>query len=266
MPRDWPTPESTGTRLATTELTSSDSITTSFDGQVIAGQDVIGRIEIRHNDVTIRDTRIQYTTNYGVFIEKVNGVCPTGTMIEHVELDGSRSPDNYAPAYDEGCGYTFDHVYLHNAGTGIRVNGSSTITNSYLVNDTFGPSGAHREPLLVRGSNHVIENNVLICDVPQGGCSAALAIYGDPYPTQNILVEGNWLAGTAAYCAYGGATHTYADQAENVDFFDNAFSVSLTPETPNDCGRAGDITAHRNGVDGNERAGNYIYETGQTID
>jgi hypothetical protein len=179
MPRDWPTPESTGTRLATTELTSSDSITTSFDGQVIAGQDVIGRIEIRHNDVTIRDTRIQYTTNYGVFIEKVNGVCPTGTMIEHVELDGSRSPDNYAPAYDEGCGYTFDHVYLHNAGTGIRVNGSSTITNSYLVNDTFGPSGAHREPLLVRGSNHVIENNVLICDVPQGGCSAALAIYGD---------------------------------------------------------------------------------------
>jgi hypothetical protein len=54
--------------------------------------------------------------------------------------------------------------------------------------------------------------------------------------------------------------------AANIDFFDNAFSVSLTPETPNTCGRSGNITAHRNGVDGNESSGNYIYETGQPID
>jgi hypothetical protein len=264
--RDWPTPETTGHRVATSLLTLSDSITTSFDGQVIESRDVTGRIEIRHDNVTIRDTRIQYTTNYGIFIEKVDGVCPTGTTVEYVELDGSRSPDNYAPANDSGCGYTFDHVHLHDAGTGIHVYGSSVITNSYLVNDSYGPSGAHREPLLVRGSNHLIRDNVLICDVPQGGCSAALAIYGSPYPTKNILVEGNWLAATAAYCAYGGATHEYASQATNIDFFDNAFSNSLTPETPADCGRAGDITAHRNGVDGNERAGNYIYETGGAID
>ena len=265
MPREWPTPESTGTRLETSALTSSDSITTSFDGQVIEGQDVIGRIEIRHDDVTIRDTRIQYTTNYGVLIEKVNGVCPKGTMIEYVEIDGSRAADNHAPAYDEGCGYTFDHVYLHNAGSGIRVYGPSVITNSYLVNDTYGPSGAHREPLVVYGSDKVIRNNVLICDVPPGGCSAALAIYGQVYPPQNILVEGNWLAATAAYCAYGGATHEYSSQAVNIDFFDNAFSVSLTPETST-CGRSGNITAHRNGADGNQRAGNYIYETGRSID
>jgi hypothetical protein len=268
-PQNWPTPNTTGFRgagVGEASLTPSGSIATSAHGQVIDRRDVTGGITVRHDNVTIRNSRINYTGNYGILVEKVNGVCPKNTLIRNVEIDGSLAADDHAPAYDSGCGYTFDHVYLHDSGTGIRLYGSSTITNSYLVNDTFGSSGAHREPLLVRGSNHVIKNNVLICDVPQGGCSAALAIYGDPYPTQNILVEGNWMAATAAYCAYGGATHTYADQAENVDFFDNAFSVSLTPETPNDCGRAGDITAHRNGVDGNQRAGNYIYETGQAID
>jgi hypothetical protein len=265
----WPTPGTTGFRgagLNQGNLTPSGSITTFSDGQVIDRVDVTGGITIRHDNVTIRDSRINYTGNYGVYVENVNGVCPTGTVIRYVEIDGSLASDGHAPAYDSGCGYTFDHVYLHDAGSGIRTYGNSVITNSYLVNDSYGPSGAHREPLLVRGANHVIRDNVLICDVPQGGCSAALAIYGSPYPTKNILVEGNWFGATAAYCAYGGATHEYASQATNIDFFDNAFSNSLTSETPADCGRAGDITAHRNGVDGNERAGNYIYETGRRID
>jgi hypothetical protein len=262
----FPTVKSTGPRVAYSAMEPSRSVTTSHDGQVIDRVDVTGGITIRHDNVTVSDSRINYTGSYGIRVEKVNGVCPKGTVIRYVEIDGSLAADNHAPAYDDSCGYTFDHVHLHDAGTGIRTYGNSVITNSYLVNDTSGPSGAHREPLLVRGSNHVIRNNVLICDVPQGGCSAALAIYGDPYPTTNILVEGNWLAATAAYCAYGGATHTYADEAENVDFFNNAFSNSLTPETSADCGRAGDITAHRNGVDGNESSGNYIYETGRSID
>ena len=265
----WPTPATTGFRgagLSSGDLTPSGSITTSSDGQVIDRVDVIGGITIRHNNVTIRNSRINYTGNYGVRVESVNGVCPKGTVIQNVEIDGSLAADDHSPAYDAGCGYTFDRVHLHNAGRAIHLYGSSVVTNSYLVNDTYGPSGAHREPLLIYGSDKVIRNNVLICDVPQGGCSAALAIYGQVYPPRNILVEGNWLAATAAYCAYGGATHEYASQAANIDFFDNAFSMSLTPETPSTCGRSGNITAHRKGVDGNESAGNYIYETGGRID
>ena len=261
----WPTPATTGSRIPISDLTPTSSITTSFDGQVIEGLDVTGQIVVIHDNVTIRDTRIRYS-NYGIYLpKKPNGVCTTGTVIEYVELDGSLSPDQTAPAYDSGCEWSLNAVYLHNAGSAIRTYGNTVITNSYLVNDKYGPSGAHREPVLVRGSNHVIRSNVLICDVPQGGCSAALAVYGYPYPTTNVLVEGNWLAATAAYCAYGGATHTYADQAANVDYFNNAFSIGLTPETAV-CGRAGNITAHDAGVRDNERSGNYIYETGEPVD
>jgi hypothetical protein len=268
-PPAWPTPATTGFRgagVSEASLTPSGSITTSTDGQVIDRMDITGGITVRHNNVTIRNSRINYTGDYGVRVETVNGVCPQGTVIQYVEIDGTNAAEYHSPGYDGGCGYSFDHVYLHDAGRAIHLYGSSVVTNSYLVNDTYGPSGAHREPLLMYGSNKVIRNNVLICDVPQGGCSAALAIYGQVYPPRDILVEGNWMAATAAYCAYGGATHDYADVAANIDFFDNAFSVSLTPETPNTCGRSGNITAHRNGVDGNESSGNYIYETGQPID
>jgi Right handed beta helix region len=265
----WPTPGTTGFRgagLSQGSLTPSGSITTSSDGQVIDRVDVTGGITIRHDNVTIRNSRINYTGNYGILVEKVNGVCPTGTVIRYVEIDGSLAADDHAPAYDAGCGYTFDRVHLHDSGRAIHLYGSSVVTNSYLVNETYGPSGAHREPLLVYGSDKVIRNNVLICDVPQGGCSAALAIYGSVYPPRNILVEGNWLASTSHYCAYGGETHTYANQAANVDFFDNAFSTSLNPQHGPDCGWSGNIIHHRNGVDGNQRAGNYIYETGRPID
>ena len=199
-PGDWPTPDSTGPRIPISALTKSGSITTSFDGQVIEGVDVDGQIVVVHDDVTIRDSRIRYD-NYGIYLpKKADGTCTTGTVIEYVELDGSLTSDQAAPAYDSGCEWSLNAVHLHNAGSAIRTYGNTTITNSYLVNDTYGPSDAHREAVLVRGSNHVIRNNVLICDVPQGGCSAALAVYGYPYPATNVLVEGNWLAATAAFC------------------------------------------------------------------
>ena len=185
-----------------------------------------------------------------------------GHCDRYVELDGSLTSDQAAAAYDSGCEWSLNAVHLHNAGSAIRTYGNTTITNSYLVNDTYGPSDARREAVLVRRSNHVIRDNVLICDVPQGRvvcCTGGLRV---SVPGDECAGRRELLAATAAFCAYGGATHEFADQAENVDYFDNAFSISLTPET-DVCGRAGNITAHDAGVRGNERAGNYVYETGQ---
>ena len=264
----FPSPNTTGftgAGVAAGDLKPSGSITTSRDGQVIERVDVSGQIKILHDNVTIQDSRINVGGGYAIRVEKVDGECPRGTVIRYVEIDGSGSGST-AVAYDEGCGWTWDHVYMHDTTDGIKTYGPSTFTNSYFATERYTNDGAHRTALGFRGPNQVIRNNVLICNVPQGGCSAALTLYSYPRPIVDVLVEGNFLAATAAYCAYGGAVQEFGDQAANVDFFNNAFSMALTPETPDECGRAGNITAHRNGVDGNERAGNYIYETGQPID
>lgn len=263
--QEWPTPGSTGPRMPMSELTATGSITTTRDGQVIERVDVSGQIKILHDNVTIQDSRINVGGGYAIRVQDVDGECPTGTVIRYVEIDGSDSGST-AVAYDGGCGWSWDHVYMHDTTDGIKTYGPSTFTNSYFATERYTSDGAHRTALGFRGPNQVIRNNVLICDVPQGGCSAALTLYSYPRAIVDVLVEGNFFAATAAYCAYGGAVQEFGDQAANVDFFNNAFSVALTPETANECGRAGNITAHRNGVDGNESVGNYLYETGQPID
>jgi len=259
----FPTVESTGSRVAYSEMEPSGSVTTSHDGQVIEGMDIKGRLTIQHDNVIVRDSRIQYTVHYGVYvIGEGGGPCPTGTLLEHVEIDGTLSTDDMIPLYSPGCEWTLDHAYVHDSGRAVRLVRNNTVTNSYIIANHGGDSGSHRGAIgLNGGNNHVIRNNVLICDTPKG-CSAALAMYGDFHPIEDILVEHNLMAATADYCAYGGSVDSKPfPDASNVRFIDNHFSTMLFP----DCGRSGPITAFDRNVRGNVWEGNIWHETGQPI-
>lgn len=259
----FPTPDTTGPRVPYSALEASGDITSSHDGQVIEKVDVTGNIRILHDDVTVRDARIRYTSTYGLNVRKRDdGSCPEGTVFEHVEVDGQLAPDNYIPVYSPGCGWTLDHAYVHDVGRVVRLVSNNTVTNSYILADRGGDSGAHRGAVgLNGGSNHIIRNNVLICDTPKG-CSAALTMYGDTAPVEDVLVEHNLIAATAAYCAYGGSVDSKAfPEASEIRFVDNHFSTRFF----DDCGRSGPITGFERDVRGNVWEGNVWHETGEVL-
>ena len=260
---EWPSaPSRVGTLSPDSELTPSGTFTTSSDGQVIEGLYVTGQIKIAHDNVTVRNTKVDLTGDYGLYVPKRNdGSCPVGTVFENVEVDGRLLDDTYTPVYGNGCGFVLSKAYIHNTGQGVKVMGDVTVKNSYIVTSRADTDGPHRTAISVRGSNNKILNNYLVCSA-SSGCSSALSVYTDAKPVDNVLIEGNLLAGNAAYCARGGSVERNGNPpASNVDFIDNAFSLMFHPQ----CGRSGFIAAHDTDIDGNERSGNYVYETGQPI-
>lgn len=222
---DFPTPATTGVRVPASSLEETSSITSSFDGQVISGKDVTGNVRILHDNVTVRDSRVRFTSTYGLSVRKrADGSCPVGTLFEHIELDGVLALESDIPVYSPGCPWTLDHAYVHNVGRSIRVVNDNTVSNSYIKSSRTGDSGSHRGAVGNNGGrNNKLVNNVLLCEGT--GCSAAIPMYGDFAPVDGMLVERNLIATTGSYCAYGGSLSSKPyPSGSNIKFIDNHFS------------------------------------------
>lgn len=256
----FPTLDSTGPRVASTS--STGSLSSSANGQVISQVTVNGRLTIRHDNVTVRDVTVNGTGTYMInVVNKADGTCPANVRIEYTEVNGANAAENDIPLYAPRCGYVFDHGYVHNVGRTSRLVNNTTISNSYVVSNRTGDSGAHRGAVGTNGgSNNQIINNVLMCEGV--GCSAAIPMYGDFAPVSGLLVQHNLLATTGSYCAYGGSLDgkAYPD-GSNIKFIDNHFSTKYWDT----CGRYGTVSGFENGVRGNAWSGNVWHESGEAI-
>lgn len=254
---DLGTLENTGPSTAPTR--SSGNITTSQDGQVIEGVTVNGRITVQNDNVTIRDTVVMGTGTYMIFIiEKADGTCPSNVRIERTEINGANAPADSIPVYGRGCGFTMVDSQIHDIGRGIRTASNTTLEGNYITL-TRTWEGAHRAGISSHGgTNLVFTNNTILCE--NTGCSAAITLYGDYAPIDGVLVQGNLMSTTGAYCMYGGSlgSKDYPN-GSNVRILDNRFSTSLG----SNCGRSGIIAGFDEGVRGNVFSGNIWNETGQ---
>jgi len=145
-PSDFPTPATTGFRGAASALIPSGAVTSTHDGQVIQGLDITGNVKIIHSNVTVRDSRISFTSTYGLNVAtKADGSCPVNVRFEYIDLDGILASESHIPIYSTGaCGWTVDHAYIHNVGRSSRLINNNTLSNSYVFSNRTGPSGAHR--------------------------------------------------------------------------------------------------------------------------
>lgn len=256
----FPTIASTGPRAGS--LTSSGAVTSTSDGQIIQNLDVTGQVNIRNDNVVVRDLRIHGTGSYMITTSnKSNGECPVNVRFEYIEIDGALAAENDIPIYSACGNMTVDHAYVHNVGRSSRLTNNVTISNSYIFSNRTGDSGAHRGGVGINGgSNNVIYNNVLKCE--GAGCSAAIPNYGDFAPVINLRIEHNLLATTGSYCAYGGslAGKPYPE-GTNIDFINNHFSREYHPT----CGQFGPISGFANGVRDNEWRGNVWHDTGLPV-
>jgi hypothetical protein len=238
----FPTMESTGPDIPASQMKMSNSITTSKTGQVIEGLNISSRVKIVHDDVVVRNSRINHTATksgqYALHItKKSNGSCPENVVIENVEIVGDPSvlADNAKTVYG-ACPFTLRDSRVYDVGSAIRITNGSRLENNYIRANFYIPgSGTHRSGVgLNGGRGHQIIGNNIECEGP--GCSGALVMYGDFARVRDVLVQGNLLNTTGSYCTYAGSVKSKPyPVAENVRYVGNHFGRKFFDT----CGRYG---------------------------
>ena len=174
---------------AGTKLTPSGSITVTMPGTVVNGRSVSGEIDVKANNVTIKNTKVTMTgggcgTTNTCGNANIHLLCACTVTISHVELttDGSTTVE-HAIRNSYGGTILVDHVYQHGNTDALCYCGDATITDSYSTID-LAISQDHLENLYIDGATDDVEHNTFINHQPQ---------------TANIF--GNTNAGTGGACS-----------------------------------------------------------------
>lgn len=244
-----------GRRLTYDDLKPSGSITTSRDGQVLTKLDVTGQITIAHDNVTIRAVRIRNGSDAksAYSISYAPGSGATGARVEYAEIDGSGATLSVGVVLSH---FTMRHSHVRGHRSGMHVGTGGTVEYSYVHSQVLTP-GSHNVAMATHGATGVvIRGNNLI-----GSTSAALSLYPDFAPLQDILIEENLFSG-GSYCTYGGSgPKPYAGQTERIRYLNNAFAQHPHAR----CGHYGPVTVFSTSRPGNQWSGNVWEGSGAAV-
>jgi hypothetical protein len=265
---DFPTMGSTGPTISVSDMKVSGSVESSKNGQVIEAVNVTSRIKITHDDVTVRNSRINHTATksgqYALFIAtKDDGSCPENVVIENIEIVGDTSVliDKAKSVYGR-CPFTLRDSRIYDVGNGVQLTSGARVEGNFILNNHFVPdSGSHRAGVALNGgTNNVIVGNTIACEGT--GCSGGLVMYGDFGPVQNILIQGNLINTTGSYCTYGGSLPSKEyPKGTYIRYIGNHFGREYFPE----CGRYGVRSGWNGDYEGNEWRNNVWHDTGEVI-
>jgi hypothetical protein len=222
-------------------------------GTVIDGYLIEGGLEIRADNVTIKNSLVR-----GGRIAAGYGSEQTGLMIMDTTLDGQNKNPNVSAVGD--ANFTCIRCDVHGFGNGFRMYKNVTVQDSWIHDLCCYTPGDHRNAIGSNGgSNFTIKNNVIDCGI--GGCSGALTLYGDFAPIENVLVERNLLMTVGGYCTHAGSDPGKAyPRGTNIRYLDNHFSQKYNPT----CGGYGPVVNWANNP-GNLWSGNVYHETKDPI-
>jgi|GEM_PF-5252155 len=150
-----------GAGLTYGDLTpTSNNISSSADGEIIEGWDVTdGRITVNHNNVIVRNCRVNATGDYGIH---VNG--GSGSRVEWCEIYGSDS----ASLYLETPGNSAYRCRIEDAVDSVKIGTDWVLTECYISGhkgDNPDAPAAHMDCVQsVGGSNGLIERCYLRLD------------------------------------------------------------------------------------------------------
>jgi hypothetical protein len=167
----YPVPSSTGVPSGST-LTSSGAITASTAGQVIAGKDVSGGINVKANNVTIENSRVanegdcgptNTCGNWSIRIEA--GV--TGTVIRNVETVPTAGTTCEHDIRNTSSG-TLEIVgsYLHACDSNVYSVGNTTLRDSYSI-AKIAISTDHVENVYFDDSTFTVIHSTMLSPVEQ---------------------------------------------------------------------------------------------------
>ena len=154
-------------------------LTTEYDGQVIEGV-LADSIRIGHDNVTIRNSRIIGSANYGLSYLDTWGRLVGGTLVEYVTSDGwsgAVGDDNHAAYLAANVsGATVRRARISGYASGVSMRSNTSFEESW-VRDLWRPSAdiSHGTSSTIRGPRNQVLRNLL--EGP--GYSSAVSIYAD---------------------------------------------------------------------------------------
>lgn len=202
--------------------------TITEDGATVDGCRFPGGVTILARDVTITRSLI-----HGLV--QPNGSMQNLTLID-VEIDGSGQPDPHGEAAIGSGDYTCLRCHIHSSGRGANLDSNVRIEDSYLHGFVY-TDGVHQTAIGSNGgSGFTIVGNNLECSTD--GCSAALALYGDFFPIEDVLVQDNLFNTTGSYCTYAGSVEGKPfPVGTGIRYLDNRFGRKYHPQ----CGIYGTV-------------------------
>lgn len=223
-----PNASNTGVRQGT-RLTPSGSVTVTQDGEVIENLHITGMINVKANNVTIRNVKITGTGLFGV--KEHRGY--TGLVMEDIEIAGIYKENQVVVAadaiYGEG-GFTLRRGNIHGFVDGAKIHANTVVEDSYFHDNAriISPKGetAHTDGLqLVAGSNIVLRNNAFRGKFPDDfSMSQNLMISNVFGPIDNLLIEDNHFSGGNYTVNIEGAKNPSYAGITNLTFRNNVFA------------------------------------------
>lgn len=198
-----PDATTTGVRDGVTLEPYEGRLIVQDDGAVIEGLQVDGHIDIKANDVTIRDVEVVYDGN-GFGIRTYPEF--SGTVIEHAEV---RITGNANAAVMGGEGITVRNTEISGHGDGIKTTPDSTYEDNWIHLTLAEGSDKHLDGIQGGSSNVTIRGNVLWVPASDGGNAAYINTTFDETPPENITITDNWIA--------GGTFAVYVEPTKNGD-------------------------------------------------
>ncbi|MGH3712989.1 MAG: right-handed parallel beta-helix repeat-containing protein [Micromonosporaceae bacterium] len=186
----WPNAANTGVPSGKT-LRSSGSITVTTAGKVLDGLQINGCVDIKADNVVIRNTRITCDRDTTA-IRTWDGF--SNLVVEDSEIDGAGKVSTALC-----CGhYTLRRVEIHNVEDGPRLADKTRVYDSWIHHLARLP-GSHNDALQTTGASDIIvrHNTLEAYNTSTGDpMNAAIMIGSTTSPAvRNMLVEGNLFTG-----------------------------------------------------------------------
>ena len=211
-----------------TTLTSSGSITTSANNQIINARNVTGTITVNHNNVTISNTRITGTgTGCGPTSTCGNSLilnaCNCTLTISHVELTaGSPTTIEHGIRNQGGGLINVDHVYQHGNVDALCWCAHANISDSYSIIH-LAIEEDHLENLYTDDDTLTANHNTFLNTEPQTANIFANTGNGGGGPCSNHLTITNNLLAGGGYSIYA-CGNASSDGTATINITGNRFA------------------------------------------
>lgn len=251
----FPDAESTGVPDGVELEDWSGSLTIDRAGTVIDGRRVRGVLVVRARGVVVRRSHIEGRIE----------VEPTGSLVLADSLvDGGTSE----LAAVGGQNLTLRRVEVVGSRVSVQCADRCDVQDSWLHAQHLRPgSDWHVDGFVTNGGDAmVLRGNTLACDAvatDTGGCTAAVAAFGDFAPVTDLVVEGNlFVHSPAGFCLYAGhdPAKPYGAAPTGVRILDNVFQRG----PGGTCGVYGPVTAVAPDGHGNVFRGN-VWDDGLPV-
>ena len=259
--------------LSVGDLTPVGSFTTSHNGQVVEGLNILGGLNYAHSNVVVRGCRIRRGSTYGVRYNPTSGATYLNNTLEYCTFDRDETEVTAADAKSVAMILPSDDIpsqtmlFQYNNcfgwGGGARLR-SKSLAQYNWVHDAQYPGDAHLNMMRFVGVGGRAIRNYL-----DGGRSGTLSIYFDKESThdiqfiENILDNSSALGQPSYFMNFKRGDFMAASTGIKVlnNYFGHGYQYGLMAGM----GVYEDGRQISWGFNGNERSGNVDFYTGEAV-